>query len=218
MPTQTSSSTVLRSGSAAVLGRQPLAAAIPAPFSGQVPSTSSTVEKDGTSRELQSLVAELYETYRDNIYRFLVGLGLRPDVAQEATQDTFVEFHLALLRGDRIESPRSWLYKVASRTAQDYWRKYGREQAYIPLDTAEHHIHSAIQTPEESAAARQRARRISVLLTKLPADQLLCVQLRTRGLRYREIAEAVGASVSTVACRLAAALVFLRQDVPGRQE
>ena len=55
----------------------------------------SGVSKAG---ELQARVSALYETYRDGIYRFLMGQGLNPAVAQEVTQDVFVDLFVALKR------------------------------------------------------------------------------------------------------------------------
>ena len=159
-----------------------------------------------------SRVIELYEAHRDGIYRFLVGQGMSPGEAQEATQDAFVDLHQAVVKGAFIRSPQAWLYKVASRAVVDYWRR-NHKKTEVPLDgDTELCLSAKERSPEEAAEGRQRLRRIAEGLAKLPGEQLLCVQLRMKGLRYREIAEAVGAPVSTVADRLTAAVMFLRQQ------
>jgi RNA polymerase sigma-70 factor (ECF subfamily) len=53
--------------------------------------------------------------------------------------------------------------------------------------------------PEQQAIARQRSLRLQAALARLPARQQECLHLRAEGLRYREIAEVLGAGVSTVA-------------------
>ena len=43
------------------------------------------------SASLRERVTALYEAHREPIFRFLVGHGLDPAVAQEVTQDVFVD-------------------------------------------------------------------------------------------------------------------------------
>ena len=43
---------------------------------------------DRTATPLQNQVAELFEHHRDNVYRYLLTLGLHPPQAQEATEGT----------------------------------------------------------------------------------------------------------------------------------
>lgn len=160
-----------------------------------------------------SSVVELYETHRDGIYRFLVCQGLNPGDAQELTQDVFIDLHQALAKGVVIDSPKGWLYTVATRSAIDHQRRMsGRVEISLQSETGLMLAPpSNDPSPEFNAEEQERHRRMASGLAKLPNEQLLCIQLRLRGLRYREIAQAVRAPVSTVADRLAAAVAFLRQ-------
>ena len=63
-------------------------------------------------------VSTLYDAHRDEIYRFLVAQGLIPAVAQEVTQDVFVDLFVALEKGTQMNSERAWLYAVAGRAAK----------------------------------------------------------------------------------------------------
>jgi len=167
------------------------------------------------SRDLRQRVTALYEAHRNEIYRFLVGQGLGPAVAQEVTQDVFVDLFLALRKGTPLWSERRWLYTVAGRAAVDYWRREGRP-VWVELDSQPEAAvapSSREATPEIQAADNQRLARISVALCRLPKEQRLGIHLRMHGLRYREIAGILGVSTSTAADWISAAVERLRGDL-----
>ncbi len=163
---------------------------------------------------LEDRVTVLYETHREEIYRFLVGHGMSPGEAQDATQDVFVDLYTALKKGTAVESPRAWLYTVAGRSAADYWRRVkGGFRVQLELEESPAALMPADEpTPEEQARRNQRLRRIAAGLGQLPKEQRMCIQLRMQGLRYREIGAILGAPTSTVADWLAAAITALRED------
>jgi RNA polymerase sigma-70 factor (ECF subfamily) len=161
---------------------------------------------------VQERVVAIYETHRENIYRFLVGHGLEAAVAQEVTQDVFVDLFVALEKGANVSSEEGWLYTVAGRAAVDYWR---RERRPVCMDlllyanpTAD--LPSAEPSPEAQAGYRERLHRLAEGIGKLPKGQRLCIQLRMQGLRYREIAKLLGVSTSTAAEWLVSAVDRLR--------
>jgi RNA polymerase sigma-70 factor, ECF subfamily len=161
---------------------------------------------------LQQRAADIYEEHRLNIYRFLVAQGLPRATAQEVTQDVFVRFFMALRNGVEITSERGWIYTVAARSAADYWRQE-HDHVWVGLETADQtsdRLRSQDPDPEVLAVRTQRLRRVAQTLLKLPAEQRLCVQLRSQGLRYRDIAGILGVAVSTTAEWLAIAVERLR--------
>jgi RNA polymerase sigma-70 factor (ECF subfamily) len=161
---------------------------------------------------LEQRVAALYGTHRDAIYRFLVGQGVEPAFAQEATQNVFVDLFLALRKESDIRSEQSWLYTVAARAAVDYWRRE-RRPIWVELDASPlvaENFRSREPSPEAQTIENQRLQRIAESMRRLPKEQRLCVHLRMQGLRYREIAEVLGVSTSTAADWLATAVERLR--------
>jgi RNA polymerase sigma-70 factor (ECF subfamily) len=158
-------------------------------------------------------VAALYEAYRTKIYRFLVGQGLDPSNAQELTQEAFVRLFVALTKGNEIEAERAWLFAVASKLAVDYWRREGRPM-WVELDSvlaATENVPSSDPTPEAIAVEQQKLKRVALAIAGLPKEQRLSIQLRMKGMRYREIAKVLGVSISTVSALLSAALERLRR-------
>jgi RNA polymerase sigma-70 factor (ECF subfamily) len=159
-------------------------------------------------------VAELYEAHRDGIYRFLTGHGLPPALAQERTQDVFVDLFVALQKGGRVESEQGWLYTVAARSAVDYWRRE-RSTLQVELDLEKGpaaQAQSGDLSPEAQTEHRERERRIAAALGRLSKEHRLCIQLRMQGLRYREIAKILGVSTSTAAEWLVSAVNSLRGE------
>jgi RNA polymerase sigma-70 factor, ECF subfamily len=156
------------------------------------------------SSSLQALhqrVTSLYKSHRDGIYRFLIAQGVPPAEAQEVAQDVFVKLFVMLREGNPILSEQGWLYGVAAKAAVDRWRREGRP-IWIELTTGSgiaETLQSADLSPEALAARAEQLRRVAAAMAALPKEQRLCIQLRSQGLRYREIAKILGVGISTAA-------------------
>jgi len=169
---------------------------------------------DAKSYELKERFSALYEVHRDRIYCFLVRKGLNPTIAQEVTQDVFLDLFLTLRTGKRIESEQRWLFAVAERTALDHWRReryHMRVDFHSDLNTAAD-VPSSEPTPEAQAEHKQRLTRVASGLQNLSNEQRLCIQLRAQGLRYREIAGVLHISTSTAAEWIISAIGRLREQ------
>jgi RNA polymerase sigma-70 factor (ECF subfamily) len=143
-------------------------------------------------------VEEIYAAERENIYSYLLYLGMSPQRAQELAQDSFLKLYLKMSKDEPIENPRAWLYRVAYHSAV---RVHQREPVFDDLPSG---VLDA-QTPVDGAPDPERAlidgQRRSALLEAirgLSPQQRHCLHLRVQGLRYREIAEAIGISTSAV--------------------
>src|SRR2546423_2815803 len=68
-------------------------------------------ERSGVT--LQDQVSRLYEEARDDVYRYLLTLGLHPPRAQEAVQEVFLRLYATMKKGEEIENPRAWVFRVA---------------------------------------------------------------------------------------------------------
>ena len=66
----------------------------------------AVVQKRRASMTLQDQVAQLFEEARDDVYRYLLSLGLYPPQAQEAAQEVFLRLYTTLKKGeDRASYP-----------------------------------------------------------------------------------------------------------------
>jgi RNA polymerase sigma-70 factor (ECF subfamily) len=67
--------------------------------------------------------------------------------------------------------------------------------------------------PESGLLEREKLQRVHHAVQSLSPQQQQCLYLRAEGLRYREIADTLGVTVSTVAEFLKRAVVRLRKAV-----
>src|SRR6476646_11948759 len=84
-----------------------------------MPSDSLREELVGVVRENRSAakirdqVAQLFEEAREDVYRYLLTLGLYPPQAQEAAQEVFLRLYTTLRKGEEIRNHRAWIFRVA---------------------------------------------------------------------------------------------------------
>src|SRR5262245_29321337 len=138
-------------------------------------------------------VTQAFEQSRDDVYRYLLTLGLGPAQAQEATQEVFLRYYLALRRGDRILNVRAWIFRVAHNFGLDL---RARERLQ-PLDPdLEAVLRDTRRGAELELLEKERMSQLGDAWKTLSPQQRQCLHLRAEGLRYREIAETMGISIS----------------------
>lgn len=125
------------------------------------------------------------------------------EAADDLVQETFLQLARRLRAGERVLSPRAYLFGVARHVSLAFFRKQRR--APEPLDEA---AEQEAAGPE--ANARVEAARETIAL--LPSLQREILDLRfAHDLSYAEIALALGIPVGTVRSRLHHALALVRQ-------
>jgi hypothetical protein len=62
---------------------------------------------------LQEQVSQLFLEAREDVYRYLLTLGLDPGRAQEAVQEVFLRLYCTMKKGEEIQNPRAWIFRVA---------------------------------------------------------------------------------------------------------
>ncbi len=161
--------------------------------------------------DLQQRVEQAYEQDRDDVYRYLVMLGLDPGEAQENTQEAYLRLHTAMSKGEAIRNPRAWVFRVAHRLAL---RARTRGRNLRPLHPElEALLPGRERTPEAGLLQKEQMMRLTAALGDLSPQQRHCLHLRAEGLRYHEIAETIGIGVSTVGEFLSRAMTKLRKAV-----
>lgn len=149
---------------------------------------------------LDEKVAELFEQLRDPIFRYLVAVFGNPGEAEEITQEAFYRFYRCLRGGQAVSDVRSWLFRVAHNLAVDQ-QKGKKYLAVFDVTLWEElcELHQdPTPNPEQRVLQREHAERLQSLLAHLSSQQRECLVLRAEGFRYREIAEFLGVSISTV--------------------
>jgi RNA polymerase sigma-70 factor, ECF subfamily len=151
------------------------------------------MEQDG----MEVLRQETLEAYRE-LSGALTSYARRltPDVglAQDAVQETFLRFFLVRMQGETIRNPSAWLHRVAHN--------------YICESVRSSAVRACVSLDEEALGKAQVAPEIAgfeweeVFKNLLAPREFECLRLRTEGLDYREIAQAMSIRPGTVGALL----------------
>lgn len=159
---------------------------------------------------LQDEVGQLFLETRDDVYRYLLSLGLYPPQAQEGAQEVFLRLYATLKKGERIRNPRAWIFRVAHNLGL---KVRARQNSQAPFDAdLESQIASAELNPEQGLLEREQTGRFHEAIQGLSEQQQRCLFLRLEGLQYPEIASALGISASAVSEFLRRAILRLKRD------
>ena len=156
-------------------------------------------------------VERIYAAERQNIYAYLLHLGVAAPRAQELAQDAFLKLYLKMSERETIENPRAWLYRVSHNLAL---RIHERELVFDDLDPNSN-VPESLADPERAVLDRERRATLARAIRGLSRQQRNCLHLRAQGLRYREIADVAGISISAVGEFLRRAVVRLKEAIDG---
>ena len=167
------------------------------------------LRQERTSTALQDRVAQLFVEARDDVYRYLLTLGIYPPGAQEATQEVFLRLYATLKKGEQIENPRGWIFRVAHNYGLKLREKQVSEEPFGAVLEAS--LPAGPRSPEDALLEDERMRRFHTAVEGLSEQQRRCLFLRMEGLRYPEIASTLGISPSAVGEFLRRAMLRLKK-------
>jgi len=148
----------------------------------------------------------LFRTHQSEVYGWIVRIVRDPATAEDLTLETFWRIHRAHARFDPARSFGAWARRVATNAALDYLKTV-RPEADLPDDL----VSPVLPDPGVSEELRRKtARAFGRLPPKLRiAATLALIEEQP----YKEIAEALGISVSAVKVRVFRAVRFLRDEL-----
>lgn len=171
------------------------------------------------------LLADLVERSQRRLVRYLLYLTGRRDYAEDLAQETWIR---VLQRGSQYNGRQRfdlWLFAIARNLAIDHLRKERKavQAASLPDDRDEILlVSSSGPSPFEAAARSEDAIRLAGQLQILPPLYREALLLRFQeDLSLAEIAQVLGAPVTTVTSRIYRGLAALRSafeeggDSPG---
>ena len=130
---------------------------------------------------------ELYRTYAEQLYYFLLKLSGSPSAAEDLVQETFVRATISLHQVEG-SSARAWLYKVARNVYLDEWRRRKR-WSWVPFFQDTEMI-SPYGVPEEEMDRVEESQMLAELLYRLPENYRSIIHLREiEEMSYEEIAQ-----------------------------
>jgi RNA polymerase sigma-70 factor (ECF subfamily) len=143
----------------------------------------------------------LFRDLREPLGRYLASLGAPPQEIEELTQEAFLRLYRHLSSGcGADQNLNGWVFRVAQNLVRDRRRSWHDRNVDSMEDRPEAALASAPgATPEERLLHLERVSRLRAAWQSLPDRQRRCLSLRAEGLRYREIADVLGVSITTVA-------------------
>lgn len=166
---------------------------------------------------------ELVGRHRRHVYRVARGILRRHDQADEAAQEAFVKAYRNLAAFQGQSSFRTWLHRIARNAALDLLAREGT-QARVAERAAADPAHSPPEPvraprPVEELIREERIRELRRAVDGLPDRQRATLNLRVReGLKFGEIAEALGCSVGTAKANFHHAVKNLRKQLSAAAE
>jgi RNA polymerase sigma-70 factor (ECF subfamily) len=161
---------------------------------------------------LHSELERIYVETRSSLCSYILYLGAPAEQAQEITQEVFLRLYQTMLKGTPIENLRAWLFKVAHNLGL---KVRHRERSLRAVSPDWNQFSSPIESSEDLLISRERNNRVAAAMESLSPQQRHCLYLRSEGLRYREIAEVIGISQSSVNEFLRRAIARLAEAANG---
>jgi RNA polymerase sigma factor (sigma-70 family) len=161
-------------------------------------STPKVNLREGPEEGAQTL-RTLFDSEESNLLRFAFSLTGRRAVAEEIVQEVFLQLHA---KWSEVNEPRAWLFRSVRNRAFHYLRKSRREtlhsdQEVMLMDE------SSDEAPDAMMARMETVAELRQLVSELPEKDRRLVQLKYyEGLKYRDISQRTGLTISNVGYRL----------------
>jgi RNA polymerase sigma-70 factor (ECF subfamily) len=157
-------------------------------------------EDDQRTLKLEEHITQLFSDLREPVYGYLLCIGVSPTEADEIVQESFFRLYRHLHAGGREDNLRRWIYRVAHNISINEFKSRRRFVPIPPEDLAESNaVVDLRRGPEELLLRREKMARVHAAISTLSEQQKQCLYLRAEGFRYREIAEVLEVTISTVA-------------------
>jgi RNA polymerase sigma-70 factor, ECF subfamily len=171
-------------------------------------------------------LSALISRYQNRLYRYLLRLVHHEAEAEDLFQETWMRVAAKIRAFDPNRNFDAWLFTLAHNLAIDHLRRLRPESLDEPApgsDSGESlaaRLPSGERPPIESLLERERFGRLQETMQALPAAYREVLTLRfEEEMKIEEIAQVLGAPVSTVKSRLRRSLEQMRSkleaQVPG---
>lgn len=162
----------------------------------------STPEPSVTEQqeEVRPPLRTLFEQEESNLLRYAFSLTRRRAVAEEIVQEVFLKLHS---KWNEVDMPRPWLYRSVRNRALNHLRQSGREVLQDDDSNHESQAQSHEENPEDGLMRTETETTLRQIIGELDERDRELIKLKYfEGLKYREIAEQTGLTVSNVGYRL----------------
>jgi len=147
----------------------------------------------------------LFEGEEARLLRYAFMLVRRREVAEEIVQEVFLQLHA---RWAEVDSPRAWLYRSVRNRAWKHLRKSRREtldsdQSAGVVSLMMETMNNTDEAPDALLAKLEMVAALRGLVEELSEKDQQLIRLKYfDDLKYREISERTGLTISNVGYRL----------------
>jgi RNA polymerase sigma-70 factor (ECF subfamily) len=166
----------------------------------------------------RSVLRVIIDRHKHDMLRFLTRLTGSQDAAEDAFQDTFLQFHLAAHKFDTKRRFKPWIFTIAANKARDAMRKKGRRPALglsapvggngngAPIEFVDL-MEISGPRPDEDLQEREQQDMVAKAMDSLtyPLREVLLLAYFQR-LSYAQIADDLDIPLGTVKSRLHSAV------------
>ena len=155
----------------------------------------------------EEIITQAIDSYEHLLISYAKEITGEVESAKDAVQETFLRLSKQNLSALQPRL-RPWLFVVCRNCALDHVRKIVK---FSPDPVEDHDCADGNPSPDARAMAVEEIKKAWELVAGLPLQQREIVKLKFEaGLSYKEIAEALRTSVSTVGVQLHEAMQTLR--------
>ena len=173
---------------------------------------SEPTDNHSTTDPAGAETGRLFTAHHKPVIRYLLSFGLVPQDCDEVIQETFASLLLHIRAGKPRQNLPGWIFRVAHNLGLKLRiRNQKGNAARVSAEVAELQADSRPNI-EDVLIGEVRAKRVRAVVAALSEQERQCLFLRAEGLRYREIADALGLSLGSVSTALARSLDKLRRS------
>ncbi len=171
----------------------------------------------------ESAFTTLVKKYQKSVHALVWGKIGDFQIAEEITQDTFLQVHRKLTTLKKPSQFAGWLYVIADRLCAAWLRKQKPKMQSLDASnvmTLERYAYGQyLSEQREEAATEYRRELVRKLLEKLPESERTVMILHYLGeMTCEAISRFLGVSVNTIKSRLSRARKRLKTEVPMIRE
>ena len=156
-----------------------------------------------TEAEATELVSSLFESWYSSLVNYISWRAGSLETAEDVVQEGFMLLYRELRSGKKVENPKGWTLTVVRRqVSKELQSSLFRETIHVPPDVLDS-LTADRPHPHQSEAEPDDVKRLFSVLSKREEEVIF---LRLAAMKYREIADHLGISSSSVNTLLARAL------------
>ena len=147
--------------------------------------------------EKEQKFIKLYQSYVDEVYQFIYARsGFVAAIAEDITQDIFLDIFRGLDRFKGFCSERTWVYKIAKNKQNDFYRRQYRNKVETCEMNEAELLHDPAQDIDRRMEKSFESRFIRDCLDKLaPHYQMILLMKYADDKSIKQIAEITGKSL-----------------------